>query len=32
MKLNLGYYPYPTYEPIAFWGTDKKLKGVKNEF
>jgi nucleoside-diphosphate-sugar epimerase len=32
MKLNLGYYPYPVYEPMAFWGTDKKLKGVKNEF
>ena len=24
--LNLGYYPYPDYEPMAFWGDDKKLK------
>ena len=21
IKLNLGYYPYPDYEPMAFWGT-----------
>jgi nucleoside-diphosphate-sugar epimerase len=20
IKLNLGHYPYPTYEPMAFWG------------
>jgi len=20
MKLNLGYYPYPDYEPMSFWG------------
>lgn len=26
MKLNLGYYPYPDYEPMAFWGNVKKLK------
>ena len=30
MKLNLGYYPYPAYEPMAFWGNcqtlDKYLK------
>jgi dTDP-6-deoxy-L-talose 4-dehydrogenase (NAD+) len=26
IHLNLGYYPYPDYEPIAFWGDDKKLK------
>lgn len=23
--LNLGYYPYPDYEPFAFWGNNKKL-------
>lgn len=23
IKLNLGYYPYPDYEPMAFWGTRK---------
>jgi len=26
IHLNLGYYPYPDYEPMAFWGNDKKLK------
>ncbi len=25
MKLNLGYYPYPDYEPMAFWGSKKRL-------
>jgi dTDP-6-deoxy-L-talose 4-dehydrogenase (NAD+) len=20
MRLNLGHYPYPDYEPMAFWG------------
>ena len=20
MKLNLGYYPYPDFEPMSFWG------------
>ena len=20
IQLNLGYYPYPDYEPMAFWG------------
>ncbi|WP_320007350.1 NAD(P)-dependent oxidoreductase [Maridesulfovibrio sp.] len=22
IELNKGYYPYPTYEPFAFWGQD----------
>jgi nucleoside-diphosphate-sugar epimerase len=22
IELNLGYYPYPDYEPMAFWGVD----------
>jgi nucleoside-diphosphate-sugar epimerase len=26
IKLNLGYYPYPKYEPMAFWGNNLKLK------
>ena len=26
LHLNLGYYPYPDYEPMAFWGDNKKLK------
>ena len=25
IKLNLGYYPYPDYEPMAFWGDRNKL-------
>jgi len=25
IDLNLGYYPYPDYEPMAFWGVRKKL-------
>lgn len=24
--LNLGYYPYPEYEPFAFWGNNTKLQ------
>lgn len=28
MKLNLGYYPYTDYEPMEFWGDDKKLRSV----
>lgn len=29
MKLNLGFYPYPDYEPMAFWGDNLKLKFLK---
>lgn len=25
IKTNLGYYPYPDYEPMAFWGCPDKL-------
>ncbi|GHT84190.1 nucleoside-diphosphate sugar epimerase [Spirochaetia bacterium] len=28
MKLNRGYYPYPEYEPFAFWGDTSKLQSV----
>nr|NJM01494.1 NAD(P)-dependent oxidoreductase [Desulfobacula sp.] len=31
IKLNLGYYPYPDYEPMAFWGDVKKLKKLIGE-
>ncbi|MEO5363172.1 MAG: NAD-dependent epimerase/dehydratase family protein [Magnetococcus sp. DMHC-8] len=24
ITLNLGYYPYPDYEPMAFWGDSKR--------
>ncbi|SDH62737.1 NAD-dependent epimerase/dehydratase family protein [Propionivibrio dicarboxylicus] len=26
IKLNLGHFPYPTYEPMAFWGNMSKLQ------
>ncbi len=26
IKLNLGFYPYPEYEPMEFWGDNSKLK------
>lgn len=25
IRPNLGYYPYPDYEPMAFWGDARKL-------
>jgi dTDP-6-deoxy-L-talose 4-dehydrogenase (NAD+) len=31
IKLNLGYYPYPDYEPMEFWGDNKKLQKILNE-
>jgi dTDP-6-deoxy-L-talose 4-dehydrogenase (NAD+) len=30
IKLNFGYYPYPDYEPMSFWGDDTKLKQILN--
>lgn len=27
IKLNRGYYTYPDYEPLAFWGVSSKLTG-----
>jgi len=30
--LNLGYYPYPDYEPMAFWGNADKLNMALSEF
>jgi len=31
IKLNLGYYPYPDYVPMAFWGDNTKLKSIKKK-
>lgn len=31
LKLNLGYYPYPDYEPMAFWGKTTKLESIKKD-
>ncbi|HEV2355323.1 MAG TPA: NAD(P)-dependent oxidoreductase [Puia sp.] len=28
IALNLGYYPYPDYEPFRFWGDPSKLKTI----
>ncbi len=28
IALNLGHYPYPDYEPMAFWGTRARLDGL----
>ncbi len=28
--LNLGVYPYPDYEPMRFWGDNRKLKKIIN--
>jgi dTDP-6-deoxy-L-talose 4-dehydrogenase (NAD+) len=28
IELNLGYYPYTTYEPFAFWGNPQKLESI----
>lgn len=30
IKLNRGYYPYPDYEPLAFWGVPSKLTILKS--
>jgi nucleoside-diphosphate-sugar epimerase len=31
IQLNLGYYPYPDYEPMRFWGDVSKLKTILND-
>lgn len=28
INLNRGYYPYPDYEPMAFWGVPEKLNAL----
>jgi dTDP-6-deoxy-L-talose 4-dehydrogenase (NAD+) len=30
IDLNLGYYPYPNYETMGFWGNNNKLKNALN--
>ncbi|OQW92801.1 MAG: epimerase [Thiotrichaceae bacterium IS1] len=32
IKLNLGCYPYPDYEPMAFWGNPLKLESCLAHF
>ena len=31
VHLNLGYYPYPEYESMAFWGDTSKLRMALGE-
>lgn len=31
IKLNLGYYPYPDYEPMHFWGDNSLLNQIINK-
>jgi len=31
IELNFGYYPYTDYEPMKFWGSNKKLKSILND-
>jgi len=31
ISLNLGFYPYPDYEPMRFWGDDTKLNVILNQ-
>ena len=28
IALNLGHYPYPTHEPMAFWGDARRLQAL----
>lgn len=28
LRLNLGHYPYPTYEPMAFWAVTDRLQAL----
>jgi nucleoside-diphosphate-sugar epimerase len=30
IRLNRGFYPYNTYEPMHFWGDDSKLNRILN--
>jgi len=29
IKLNLGHYPYPDYEPMEFWGDSSRIESIK---
>jgi dTDP-6-deoxy-L-talose 4-dehydrogenase (NAD+) len=28
IELDLGRYPYPAHEPLAFWGSSRKLQSL----
>jgi nucleoside-diphosphate-sugar epimerase len=31
IQLNLGHYPYPDYEPMAFWGNTARLRCLRSK-
>ncbi|HRX00499.1 MAG TPA: NAD(P)-dependent oxidoreductase [Cyclobacteriaceae bacterium] len=31
IELNLGYYPYPDYEPMAFWGDGRRFAKIMGD-
>ncbi len=31
IQINRGFYPYPDYEPLAFWGEAEKLSTLRSE-
>lgn len=31
INLNLGHYPYPDYEPMAFWGDNTKIEKLMKQ-
>jgi dTDP-6-deoxy-L-talose 4-dehydrogenase (NAD+) len=31
IQLKLGVYPYPDYEPLAFWGDNRKLNHITHQ-
>lgn len=31
IRINRGYYPYPDYEPLAFWGESAKLDALRSK-
>lgn len=31
IDLNLGHYPYPDYEPMAFWGDRHRMDAILND-
>lgn len=31
IRLNFGYYPYPDYEPMNFWGDNSKFQKILRE-
>ncbi len=32
IEINLGYYPYLDYEPMAFWGVKEKLEKILKDY